>query len=143
VLGWLRLASSGVLVGRLILLIILGFSAAYYFPDSRQVMLEAGAPLMAPVTRWMTKEEMSQIGRDVVAYEQNTGQLPDRRGWLEWLEWRYTLAESKEDPWGTTYELRVWADSVGVVSYGPDRTRSTEDDFHVVALRERVGRRNR
>lgn len=107
------------------------------------MMLEAGAPLMVPLTRWMTKEEMSQIGRDVVAYEQSTGQLPDRRGWLEWLEWRYTLDESKEDTWGTTYELRVWADSVGVVSYGPDRTRSTEDDFHVVTLRVRLGRRNR
>ena len=128
-------------MGRLILLIVLGLSATYYFPDSRQMLLDAAEPLMVPVVRWTTKEEMNQIGRDVVAYEQTTGQVPDRRAWLEWLDWRYSLDESKEDAWGTTYELRVWADSVGVLSYGPDRTRNTDDDFVVVTPRERLGRR--
>jgi len=128
-------------VGRLFLLVVLGFSAAYYFPDSRQMLLEAGEPLMVPIARWTTKEEMSQIGRDVVAYEQSTGQVPDRRGWLDWLDWRYSLDESKQDAWGTTYQLKVWADSVGVLSYGADRTRNTEDDFTIVTLRERIGRR--
>ena len=128
-------------MGRLFLLIVLGFSAAYYFPDSRQMLLEAGEPLMVPIARWTTKEEMSQIGRDVVAYEQSTGQVPDRRGWLDWLDWRYSLDESKQDAWGTTYQLKVWADSVGVLSFGADRTRNTEDDFTIVTLRERVGRR--
>ena len=124
-------------MGRLILLIVLGISAVYYFPDSRQMLLEASEPIMVPIVRWTTKEEMSQLGRDVVAYEQTTGQLPDRRGWLDWLEWRYTLEDSKQDAWDTVYELKVWADSVGVMSYGPDRTRNTDDDFTVVTLRER------
>lgn len=126
-------------MGRLFLLIVLGISAAYYFPDSRQMLLEASEPVRVPVVRWMTKEEMSQIGRDVVSYEQTTGQLPDRRGWLDWLDWRYTLDDSKQDAWDTVYELKVWADSVGVMSYGPDRTRNTEDDFTVVTQRERNG----
>lgn len=124
-------------MGRLILLIVLGLSAVYYFPDSRQMLMEASEPIMVPIVRWTTKEEMSQVGRDVVAYEQTTGQLPDRRGWLDWLEWRYTLEDSKKDAWDTVYELKVWADSVGVMSYGPDRTRNTDDDFTVVTLRER------
>jgi hypothetical protein len=121
--------------------LVLGISAAYYFPDSRQMLLEASGPVMVPLVRWSTKEEMGQVGRDVVAYEQSTGQLPDRRGWLEWLDWKYALEDSKQDAWQTVYELKVWADSVGVVSYGPDRTRNTEDDFTVVTLRQRAGRR--
>ena len=128
-------------MGRLILLIILGISAAYYFPDSRQMLLDAAEPVMVPIIRWNTREEMSQVGRDVVAYEQTTGQVPDRRAWFEWLDWRYSMEDSKQDAWGTTYELRVWADSVGIISYGPDRTRSTEDDFVVTTPRERLGRR--
>ena len=130
-------------MGRLFLLIILGFSAAYYFPDSRQMLLEAGEPIMVPIARWTTKEEMAQVGRDVVAYEQTTGQVPDRRAWLNWLDWRYSVDESKQDAWGTVYELKVWADSVGVMSYGPDRTRSTPDDFIIVTPRVRAGRRGR
>ena len=128
-------------MGRLILLIILGVCAAYYFPDSRQMMLEASEPVLSPIARWTTREEMSQLGRDVVAYEQTTGQLPDRRGWIGWLDWRYTLDDSKQDAWDTVYELKAWADSVGIQSYGPDRTRNTDDDFIVVTLRERAGRR--
>jgi len=130
-------------VGRLLLLVALGFTAASYFPDSRQMLFEAAEPIIIPVVRWTTTEEMTQIGRDVVAYEQNTGQVPDRRGWLQWLDWRYSLDESKQDAWNTVYELKVWADSVGVMSYGPDRTRNTDDDFVVVTPRERGGRRGR
>ena len=124
-------------MGRLLLLVALGVSVAYYFPDSRQMLLEAAQPIMVPIVRWTTREEMRQLGRDVVAYEQTTGQLPDRRGWLDWLEWRYTMDDSKQDAWDTVYELRVWADSVGIRSYGPDRTRNTDDDFTIVTLRER------
>ncbi len=101
------------------------------------MLLEAAQPIMVPIVRWTTREEMRQLGRDVVAYEQTTGQLPDRRGWLDWLEWRYTMDDSKQDAWDTVYELRVWADSVGIRSYGPDRTRNTDDDFTIVTLRER------
>jgi len=128
-------------MSRLILLILLGFSAAYYFPDSRQMLLEASEPIRVPIVRWSMREEMSQIGRDLVAYEQTTGQLPDRRGWHEWLDWRYQVDESKQDAWDSLYELKVWADSVGVRSWGPDRTRNTEDDFTIVAMRERTGGR--
>lgn len=128
-------------MGRLILLIILGITAAYYFPDSRHMLLDAAEPILVPVVKWSTKEEMSQVARDVVAYEQTTGQVPGRREWLRWLDWRYSLDESKQDAWGNTYELKVWADSVGVLSYGPDRERNTDDDFIVTTPRQRPGRR--
>ena len=127
-------------MARLILLIVLGLVAAYYFPDSRQVMHDVAAPVVVPIVQWATQAEMGQVGRNVVEHERLTGKLPDRRSWTAWLDYRYTGDELKQDPWGTRYQLRVWADSVAIVSAGPDRIRSTEDDFFVVTPRERRGR---
>ena len=50
------------------------------------------------------------------------------------------MDELKRDAWGSTYQLKVWADSVAILSYGPDRTRQTEDDFQVSVPRQRSGR---
>ncbi len=122
---------------RLILLIILGIVVTYYFPDSRTMLVEASEPLWVPVVKWDVQEEMRQVARDVVGYENNTGRLPERRRWLEWLDYRYASNQLTKDTWGNTYELRVWADSVGILSYGPDRTRATEDDFVVTEPRQR------
>ena len=116
---------------KLILLIILWFVVTYYFPDSRTWLTQVSRPLWVPVVKWNTKEEMKQVGRDVVAHETSTGKLPDRRSWLEWLDWRYPMEDLRLDAWGSTYQLKVWADSVAIWSYGPDRTRNTEDDFQV------------
>lgn len=126
---------------RLVLLIILGFVVTYYFPDSRTMLVEVSKPLWVPVVKWDVREEMKQVGRDVANYETNTGRLPERRRWLEWLDYRYATNQLTKDAWGNTYELRVWSDSVGILSYGPDRTRSTEDDFVVATPRQRPRRR--
>ena len=127
-------------MSRLFLLVLLGVTATYYFPDSRQMLLEFAAPVVAPAVKWSTKGEMGQVGRNVIEQERLTGQLPDRRNWVGWLDSRYSTDDLRQDPWGTVYQLQVWADSVAIVSYGPDRTRSTDDDFQVVTLRERRGR---
>jgi hypothetical protein len=126
---------------RLFLLIVLGVVVTYYFPDSRTMLIEKTQPLWVPVVKWDVKEEMKQVGRDVAKYEVNTGRLPQRRRWLEWLKYRYAANELTRDAWGNTYELRVWADSVGIVSYGPDRTKNTDDDFVVTTPRDRSRRR--
>ena len=130
-------------MARLILLIVFGVVATYYFPDSRQAMENAAAPILAPLIRWDTKAEMAVLVGNVLDHERLTGALPDRRNWSGWLDWRYSGTEMKQDPWGSRYQLQVWADSVAIVSLGPDRTRSTEDDFSVVEPRERRGRRSR
>ncbi|HSG09002.1 MAG TPA: hypothetical protein VLA36_11640 [Longimicrobiales bacterium] len=126
---------------KLVLLIILWFVVTYYFPDSRQWLTDVSRPLWVPVVKWNTREEMKQVGRDVINHELNFGKLPDRRGWLEWLDYRYPVDDLKKDSWGSTYQLRVWADSVAIWSYGPDRVRQTEDDFQVSVPRERRRRR--
>jgi hypothetical protein len=42
-----------------------------------------------------------------------------------------------QDPWASTYQLEASRDSVWILSYGPDRTRNTDDDFRVATPRIR------
>lgn len=121
---------------RLILLVVLAIVTWYYFPETRALLVEAAEPVILPVQRWSTREEMTQVGRHVVDHERLTGLVPAGSEWLDWLDYRYPSDEIAKDPWGSLYQLTVWQDSVGIVSLGPDRTRLTEDDFQVVTLRE-------
>ena len=124
-------------MARLVLMVVLGLVAAFYFPNSRAVMMDIAEPVIVPVARWSTSAEMRQVGENVLEHERLTGKLPDRRTWLGWLDYRYSSDDLRQDPWGSMYQLRVWADSVAIVSWGPDAMSSTEDDFQVVVPRDR------
>ena len=121
---------------RLFLLLLLAIVTWYYFPETRAMLFDVADPVVLPIVRWSTEEEMEQVARHVVDHERLTGQLPQGGAWLEWLDYRYISDESKTDPWGSIYQLEVWGDSVGILSYGPDRVRLTEDDFLIVTRRE-------
>lgn len=120
---------------RLLLLILLAIVTWYYFPDTRAILLDVTAPIVVPVMRWSAEEEMRQLGQNVVDHERLTGALPDGSEWLGWLDYRYSSSDSKSDPWGSVYQLLEWDDSIAIVSFGPDRVRMTDDDFHVVTPR--------
>jgi hypothetical protein len=122
---------------RLLLLLLLAVLTWAYFPETRALLLETAEPIAAPIARWSTEEEMAQVARNVVDQERLTGRLPSGSAWLEWLRQRYASPDAATDPWGSTYQLDVSKDSVWVLSFGPDRTRDTEDDFRVVAPRNR------
>ena len=122
-------------MSRLILLIILCLVTWYYFPETRAIMLDAAQPILNPIVRWGIEEEMAQVARNVVDHERLTGRLPTGAAWLDWLEYRYSSDEARQDPWGSVYQLKVAEDSVWVLSFGPDRTRDTDDDFSVSAPR--------
>jgi hypothetical protein len=124
-------------VSRLVLLVLLGIVAMYYFPESRGVLMSVGEPVLLPVIRWDARQEMGQVGRNVIDHERLTGKLPDRRSWIKWLDYRYTTDDLKTDAWGQYYQLQAFADSIQIISWGPDRTRGTDDDFHVTTPRER------
>ena len=120
---------------RLVLLAVLAVATWYYFPETRAMLLDVAEPVVRPVVRWAVEDEMAQVARNVVDHERLTGQLPLGAAWLDWLEFRYASKEARTDPWGSIYQAEVSGDSVRVISYGPDRTRDTEDDFHVAAPR--------
>lgn len=119
----------------MILLVILGLVTWYYFPETRAMLLDAAEPIVLPIAKWGAQEEMARVGRNAVDQERLTGVLPQGHAWLDWLDYRYGTEEARRDLWGSVYQLTVWEDSVWILSYGPDRTRGTEDDFHVVAPR--------
>lgn len=119
----------------LFLLIVLGLVTWFYFPETRAMILDLAEPVVVPVIRWSTEEEMAQVARNVLEHERLTGQIPAGAAWLGWLEYRYPTDEMRRDPWGSPYQLEVDRDSVWVLSFGPDRTRTTEDDFRVSAPR--------
>lgn len=95
------------------------------------MLLRAAEPVALPVMRWSTEDEMAQVGRNVVEQERLTGEMPTGAAWLQWLDYRYASDAARTDPWGSIYQLKVWKDSVWIVSAGPDRIRATADDFHV------------
>jgi hypothetical protein len=128
-------------VTRLILLIILGLVAAFYFEDSRLFILDKAEPVLQPVFVWQTKGELDRVVRDLKNYESaNFDRLPSRRQWTGWLEGMYHGGEAMEDSWGSVYFMEEQADSFFVVSFGPDREIGTEDDIRRGGVKARQGR---
>ena len=116
-------------MSRLILLILLGLVAAFYFPDSRAMLLEKGAPVIDPFLSMATESEMDRIANDLLAWRrENFGRMPSRKQFPTWLEDQYSGGASR-DSWGNAYEYQLIRGAFEIRSYGPDRVRGTEDDI--------------
>jgi hypothetical protein len=122
-------------MSRLLLLLILALATWSYFRETRAMLLDVAEPVVLPIVQWGIEDEMAQVARNVVDHERLTGVLPTGAVWLDWLQYRYSSEETRTDPWGSIYQVAATKDSVWVLSYGPDRTRDTEDDFTVSAPR--------
>ena len=122
------------MVTRLILLVILGFVAALYFPDSRQAMIDQAMPVIEPVLIWSAEREIEEMSRIVRRDARETYQLPETRGWATWLTANFS-ANAMTDPWGKTYSYRAWPDSFRIRSNGPDLLLNTEDDVVITKHR--------
>ncbi len=122
------------MVTKVILLVILGFVAALYFPDSRQAMKNRTMPLIEPVLIWNAEREIEELSRIVRRDARESYQLPETRAWASWLTANFT-GNATSDPWGRTYSYQAWADSFAIRSDGPDRLFGTEDDISAVKRR--------
>jgi len=100
------------LVTKLFLLCVLAVLTWYYFPETRAMLLDVAEPVVVPLARWSTEEEMAQVARNVVDQERLTGALPKGGEWLQWLHARYASSEMTVDPWGSVYQLESSKDSV-------------------------------
>ncbi len=127
-------------MSRVVLMIILGVSAALYFPDSRQAIIDRAMPVLTPILTRAANSEMRRISDELLTYDQGGRELPSRRLWLKWLNDNYP-GELSLDPWGKVYQYYPWADSLALISYGPDKERGTEDDVRLVRLRKSWQRR--
>ncbi len=118
------------MVTKLLLLIVLGFAAALYFPDSRQVIIDEAMPVLHPVLVWSAEREMEELSRSVRREARETYQLPQTRSWDAWLVANFT-DDGATDPWGKTYSYQAWADSFAIRSDGPDGERGNGDDLRI------------
>jgi hypothetical protein len=123
----------------LILLVLLG--AAFYFPQTRPVVVDTLAPVMNPVLTWQTRGEMEGIVRELQTMSREGGDLPTPGESFDAWMLRNFMGGSKTDAWGVNYTLRIWRDSIGIVSNGPDREIETPDDILETATVQRKGDR--
>ncbi len=128
-------------MGKLFLIFILLLGAGLYFPQTRPRILEALGPVLNPALTWQSRGEMDQITRRLQIINREGQPLPDQG--LEFSEWmvRNFQGGSSRDAWGNEYTIVHWADSVGIVSRGPDLEVGTFDDIIHTARIQRQRRR--
>ncbi len=114
---------------KVVLLILVLLGAAFYFPQTRPVVVDTLAPVLDPVLSWQTRGEMEGIVRELQTLTRQGSDLPTPGASFDAWMLRNFMGGSKTDAWGVNYTLKVWRDSVGVVSNGPDREIETPDDI--------------
>lgn len=133
-------------MGRLFVLALIALGAALYFPNTRATVIERLDPIiqpaLGPLRVGSTKEELRQIANDLQGYERLYDKVPSNPdAFRQWLYSQYAAPSNYVDSWGTEFYFKIWPDSFGVVSAGPDRVPNTEDDLTVARPRSRPGRR--
>lgn len=124
----------------IVLLILLG--ASLYFPQTRPAVMEFLGPVVHPVLTWQTHGEMERIARELETLNRQGSDIPTPgSSFQNWMGKQF-MGGANEDAWGTHYSLKVWRDSIGIVSNGPDREIATTDDL-VHSLSFRIARRRR
>lgn len=125
---------------RLVLLVVLAACTWIYFPETRVYAADAARPVLRPVFRWQTKQEMTSIAHELeLAEREGFGRLPDARRFKTWLDQTFT-GDATVDSWGMPYSLTVAKDSFTVVSWGPDALPNTSDDIHIARRRASLSR---
>ena len=123
-------------MAKVVVVAVLLFLASLSIPQTRPTVMAYSEPALYPVLLWMSKSEMERIGGHLTSFENQYYKLPTSPAkFPDWMA--RVLKEDKEriDAWGTEYRLRIWPDSLAVVSAGPDREHGTDDDIQHSLLR--------
>lgn len=128
-------------MGKLFVFLLLALGAALYFPSTRAVVLDTLEPVLNPVLAWQTKSEMDQIARELQMINREGQAIPEPGEQFQaWMGRNFQGGDS-EDAWGNPYTLKLWPDSFGIVSRGPDLEVNTSDDLVHAVLIPRQRRR--
>ncbi|MDT8368812.1 MAG: hypothetical protein RQ745_06365 [Longimicrobiales bacterium] len=123
------------MITRIVVLLIVAFLVALYFPESRATIVEHAGPVVDPVLRLSTEREMNRIANDLKTYQrENFERLPGERQFSDWIEGQYS-GGGELDAWGAPYEYRLEDDKFTLRSPGPDGLRATPDDIVVTRPR--------
>ncbi len=123
-------------MAKLVVVAVLLFAAALSIPQTRPTVLTYSEPVLYPVFLWQTKSEMERIGAQITNFENQYYKLPTSAAdFPKYMEHHFTEKKARIDSWSTEYRLKIWPDSIGVISAGPDRKHGTEDDIAHTLLR--------
>lgn len=119
---------------------VIALGAVLYFPRSRAVITDVAEPVLTPVLRWGTKNEVERIVGDLQT-EVSTGRGLPQQGddFQRWLRENYQGESSRVDSWDAPYVLQVRRATFQVVSGGPDGQLGTGDDISVSGRLEGQG----
>lgn len=99
---------------------------------------------LSPITNWYrgvrAEAELDKAVRLMVVQRNQGARLPEPTGLTEFLN-RNDIAAEGLDPWDMPYLMVQEADSLALISAGPDRRYETEDDLVARVAHRRVLRR--
>lgn len=128
---------EGCSLGKVVLLLIILLGASLYFPQTRPVVVDTLAPVMNPFLIWQTQGEMDRIGRELQSLNRRGSELPSSGASFHTWMGQTFYGPERMDAWGVDYTLKIWLDSIGLVSNGPDMEIGTDDDLVLTALIQR------
>jgi hypothetical protein len=91
------------------------------------------SPVTDPYRRMRAMSELNEAARRLTVDRNQGLRAPDPSGFNAYLL-RHGVGQDGHDPWGLPYRMDTFADSLSLVSAGPDGAFGTPDDL-VVRLR--------
>jgi hypothetical protein len=122
-------------VAKLIIVIIVGLGAAFYFPDSRAMLLDRFSFAADPLMEWITVQEMRRVRGDLARWDDRRRAFPTNRDLPTWMRTHYQNDDTQYDAWGNPYWLVSNTRTFSVNSNGRDGIKGTEDDLSLSADR--------
>jgi hypothetical protein len=92
-------------VAKLITVIIVGLGAAFYFPDSRALLLDRFSFAADPLMEWITVQEMRRVRGDLARWDDRRRAFPTNRDLPTWMRTHYQNDDTQYDAWGNPYWL--------------------------------------
>lgn len=117
---------------KIVLFFIIISAIAMFEPRTRGRILALFPSLSAATQNKSAERAVTQIALHVLKDANTTGTYPQPGGFSEWLE---RTGQPRQDPWGASYYLELYADSFVVGSAGPDARRRSGDDVRLAKLR--------
>ena len=126
-------------MANLIIVIIVGLGAAFYFPDSRAMLLDRFSFAADPLMEWVTVQEMRRVRGDLARWDDRRRAFPTNRDLPTWMRTHYKNDDTQYDAWFKPYWLVSNSRSFSVNSIGREGIKGTEYDLSISA--DRVERR--
>lgn len=123
-------------MGKLLIVLIAGLGAAFYFPDSRTMLLDRFSFASDPLMEWVTVQEMRKVVGALARWDDRGKAFPDNRELPSWLRSHFQNDDTLYDAWGNAYWLVANTRTFSLNSNGRDGLKGTEDDLSIQSDRK-------